>query len=200
MDIWSKIKELFNEAEESSPIKPLIHELITRSESEKEDYDFWKKTLVCRRLVDWLNSQYAIYQVLPKDTDEAIDFLNHPSSKGFVIHFHKTQYSTRDASHLLDYLKEQVATLDYKIQISDRREYNRPNWVERVEKHYLKPRPNFSEKTKFNQGFGNVLIELVYRNDQVYHLKFSATGYNDSLFKDVKDFKDLMHTVLAVQP
>lgn len=195
-DIWDYFKNLFKKSEESSPSQPYLHEVIERSEAEKADYEFWKNTLVRRRLTDWLSDQYAIFRVLPQDVDEAMDFLDTPSSKGFVIHFYKTNYSRRDVTFLMDYLKEQVLALDYKSQVSDTRTFNRPNWVETIERHYLKPRPDFEQKGKFNQKFGNVTIEMQLRNDQPYHLKFQATTYNDHLFKDAHDFEDLMQAVL----
>ncbi|MFN7119871.1 MAG: hypothetical protein ACK4TA_23960, partial [Saprospiraceae bacterium] len=153
-------------------------------------------TLVRRRLTDWLSDQYAIFRVLPQDIDEAMDFLDTPSSKGFVIHFYKTNYSRRDVMFLMDYLKEQVLALDYKTQVSDSRTFTRTNWVETIQRHYLKPRPNFEQKGKLNQKFGNVTIEMQLRNDQPHHLKFQATTYNDHLFKDAHDFEDLMQAVL----
>lgn len=193
---WDYLKGLFREAEQSSPSKPLIHEMIERSVDEKQDFQFWKETLVKRRLVDWLNDQYAVYQVLPEDIDESLDFLDTPSSKGFVIHLSKTGYNKRDSMHFFDYLKEQVLQMNYRTQISDVRTYNRSNWVETVQRHYLKPRSNFQEGSKFDQQYGNIMIELQFRNDRVYNLKFSATCYKDHMFKDAGTFKDLMKEVL----
>lgn len=195
-DLWNYFKNLFRQAENSSPSQPLIHELIVRSPEEKADYDQWKSTLVCRRLKDWLNDQYAIFQVLPEDIDEALDFLNTPSSKGFVIHFNKTRYSKREVVHFFDYLKEQVLALSYKTQVSDLRTYQRPAWVETVQRHYLKPRSGQDEAGKFKQRFGNVLIELVLRDEQVHHLRFRATAYNDHLYQDAEEFKSLMMGIL----
>ncbi|MDV7396729.1 hypothetical protein RZS08_35355, partial [Arthrospira platensis SPKY1] len=102
------------------------------------DLQRWKETIVCKRLLNWLGDQYLLYRALPDDIDEAIDFLDTPSSKGFVIHLHKTGYSRRDATHLLDLFKEKVLTLDYRTQVSDSRTYSRQAWVETVERHYLK--------------------------------------------------------------
>ncbi len=192
-DFWKYIKNIFKAAEESSPNQPVIHELIIRTDEEQKDYDYWKETLVRRRLSDWLNQQYAIYKVLPNDIDEGLNFLNTPSSKGFAIHFHQTQYSKRDAVHFMDYLKERVLSLNYRTQISDARVFNRTNWVEAIQRHYLKPRINFEEGKKTNQKFGNITIELVFRNDIPYQLKFQATTYSDSLYKDASDFSDLMN-------
>ncbi len=196
-EFWDYFKNLLKKAEASSPAQPYIHEMITRTETEKADYEYWKNTLVRRRLTDWLHDQYAIFRVLPQDIDEGMDFLDTPSSKGFVIHFHQTRYSRRDATHLLDYLRERVLALGYRAQISDSRIFTRPNWVETIERHYLKPKPDFQNAGKFNQQYGNVTIEMILRNDQPHYLKFQATSYQDHLYKDAHDFEELMQAVLA---
>ncbi len=125
-----------------------------------------------------------------------MDFLDTPSSKGFVIHFHKTEFTRPDATYLLDYLKEKVLVLHYKVQLSDTRTYTKNDWVETVERHYLKPRATFEAGSKTNQRFGNVTIELMLRNDLPHQLKFQATTYSDHLFAKADDFKDLMLALL----
>ena len=195
-DFWEYIRGLFSAGEKSSPSQPAVAGLIERSEEERADFARWKETLVSKRMLNWLADQYAIYRVLPHDIDEALDFLDTPSSKGFVIHFHKTQYSRRECAHLLDLLKERVRAVNYMPQLSDTRTFSRGEWVETVERHYLKPRPKFEGEAPFSQGFGNVLIELVLRNDAPYHLKFSATAYNDRLYKEADDFQELMQVIL----
>lgn len=196
-DFWDHFKNLFQKSEQSSPSNPFIHELIERTATEIEDYNFWKKTMVRKRLEDWLFHQFELFRVLPHEIDEGIDFLNTPSSKGFVIHFHKINYNKRDALHFFDYLKENVKRINYKSQVSDKRIYNKPNWVETAERHYLKPRPTFGQSGKLNQGFGNITIDLIFRNDDVYHLKFRATSYNDRLFEQGKEFRELMEKLLG---
>lgn len=199
-NLWSYFKNLFRQAEESSPSQPLVHELIERNEEEQKDYTFWKDTLVLRRLLDWLSDQYAIYRVDRDRIDEAIDFLDTPSSKGFVVHFHETRYSQRDVTHFFDYLKEKVLSLNYRTQISDLRTYNRANWVETVQRHYLKPGLTIRQPGadgKFTQKFGNVMIELELRDDAVYNLRFRATIYKDSQFKEAAEFKELMQQLVA---
>ena len=195
-NFWDYIKGLFKEAEESSPTQPVVHELIKRSETEKEDFQQWKQGLVCKRMNDWLMNQYAIFGKIPDDIDEALDFLDTPSSKGFAIHFNQTRYNRRDVTHFFDSLKEKVLELNYRTQISDTRTFNRSNWVENIQRHYLKPRPNFQKNEKLDQQYGNILIELVFHNDDPYQLRFSATTYKDHQFKDALAFKELMANVL----
>lgn len=196
-DIWDHFKGLFKKAENSAPNQPLIHELIKRTETEQEDYEFWKKTLVCQRMLSWLNEQYIIFRLEPDNIDETVDFLDTPSSKGIVVHFSKTQYSIRDVTHFFDYLKEQVLRLNYRTQISDVRSYERNHWVETVQRHYLKPRPKQNTAGQFIQQFGNIMIELTLRNDQIFNLKFRATTYKDHKFADADEFPKLMQSVLT---
>jgi len=200
-DIWNYFKDLFKQSETSSKQEPFIHELISRTKEERLAFEAWKEKLVARRMLDWLRDQYAIYNVLPKDIDEALDFLNTPSSKGFVIHFNKTNYSREDATHFTDWMKEKVRSLEYRTQISDTKSYQKSNYIETLERHYLKPRPDFQKnvpikKDHFNQRYGNVLIELVLRDDRPYQLRFSATVYNDHFFKEADEFALLMEKVL----
>lgn len=198
-DFWKNIKQLFQSSEKSSPTQPAIHEMIERSAAEQEDYIQWKRTSSSKRLLDWLNNQHVEYIINPKHTDEAIDFLNTPSSKGFVIHFHETRYNKREIIHFFDFLKEKVLTVNYRTYMSDFRTYNRPDWVETIQRHYLKPsiylRSNDQKKSK--QLYGNITIQLLLRNDQVRNLKFSATSYKDHKFEDADDFRELIQVLIA---
>jgi len=196
-DIWTYFNRLFGRFEKSSPANPLIHELITRSPEESGDFDFWKNTIVKHRLINWLSDQYAIFLIQPDQIDESIDFLDTPSSKGFVVHFYQTQYSRRDVQHLFDFFQEKMLGLNYRTQISDKRTYNQSSWVETVERHYLKPRISFEPSEKYAQQYGNVTIENVYRNDQPHQLKFRATVYADHQFQKPLAFKDLFNELLS---
>ena len=197
-DFWNRIKSLFQSSEQSSPSQPVVHEIIHRTPEEIANYDKWKSTVSAHRLLDWLHNQYAAYLSPTTQTDGAIAFLNTPSSKGFVIHFHQTQYARTEIINFFDWLKEKVLTMPYVNYVSDTRTYNRPQWVETIQRHYLKPSLNFKKSTdeKFNQGYGNIKIELELRNDTIYNLRFSATTYQDHNFNEASDFKELMGIVL----
>ncbi|RME92313.1 MAG: hypothetical protein D6772_17050 [Bacteroidetes bacterium] len=194
---WQKLFKLGQSAETSSPHKPAIHELLKRTADEQADYTHWKNSFVARRLLDWLGDQYAIFLHQPADTDIAIDFLDTPSSKGFVIHFHQTNYSRREATYLFDLFKEKVAQLNYRVQLSDTRTFARKHWVETIEKHYLKPRHTYVEGEPLDQQFGNVMIELELRDDQVNNLRFRATHYSDRNYQEPQSFRELMQVLLG---
>lgn len=193
---WQRLLNLEKAVKESSPSQPAIHELIQRSEEELADYEQWKSLFILKRLLSWLEDQYTTYRQKRASNDQSIDFLKLPSSQGFILYFHRTNYSLREATFLFDYFKERVKTLNYRTQISDTRTYSRNQWVERVEKHYLKPRLDYAEGEKMNQQFGNITIELEVRNDEVHNLRLRATHYQDFNFTPVQDFNDLMKVLL----
>jgi len=199
MEIWNYFKSLFKTTAESSSAQPLIHEVIERNEAELADYQKWSKTLAKRRLLDWLHAQYAIHLSAPNGIDESLDFLNTPSAKGFVIHFDKTYYPEREVIHFFDYLKERVLAMGYVTYVSDLRTYTKNNKVETIQRHYLKP----SMKTKFEKGgkatqaYGNIMIELLFLDETVQNLKFSAMTYTDHKFERAEAFEDLMSSLMS---
>jgi len=197
-EFWKKIKSLFQESEQSSPSQPVIHQIIERSEADKIAFEKWKATLSSKRIIDWLYNQYAAFLSPNTKTDNAVAFLNTPSTKGFVVHFHQTQYREAEIVHLFDLLREKVLILNYNNYVSDIRTFNRPQWVESIQRHYLKPSLNFKKKEteKFNQGYGNIKIELEFRNEKVFNLRFSATTYQDHNFNKADEFKELMGILL----
>jgi hypothetical protein len=191
-DIWQFFKNLFQEEVESSPSKPFLHELIERSADEKVAFGQWKQSLTCRLLLDWVHHQYGIWKALPDETSESLDFLDTPSTKGFALHLHKTEYNRTDATHFFDYLKERVLSQNYRTHVSDTRTWTEKDFVQTVERHYLKPKPIQDENGKLLQRFGNITIELTLRNDRPHNLRFRATSYNDRLYHDAEDFGELM--------
>jgi len=171
MRVWDQIKSIFQSAEDSKASAPALHEVLSRHIEEAEAFARWREGLVRRRLTDWLSDQYALYLSEPNRVDKSLDFLKTKSQKGFVIHFSDTQYSLREAEFFHLYLRERVLTQAYRTQVADARTYS--------------------------QQFGNVMIELVVRNETPHQLKFSAAIYHDRVYKDAAGFGALMDIVLS---
>jgi hypothetical protein len=197
---WQKITALFDAAEQSTPTEPAVHEMIVRDEDELADYERWKKTVARRRLFDWLLDQYVQFSAGAVN-EQAVDFLDTPSSKGFVIHFNQTQYSRREIEHFFHYLKERILELNYRTRISDRRVFSRKDWVETQERHYLKPRTRHQrmagppERGALDQKFGNITVELELRDDVPWNLRLRATTYQDALYNTPESFRALLMAV-----
>ena len=165
--------------------------------------------MIARRLQSWFADQYAIFLTNPQQVDEALDFLDTHSSKGFVVHFHKTHYSLKEAEYLQLFLRERILNQNYRTQVADTKVYAIKSGTERTDRYYLKPRPDWSAPEgheggvdnhtadQFNQQFGNVLIELIVRNDAPHFLKFSATVYHDRVYQEALGFGALMQLILS---
>ena len=191
--LWQQIKNLFQAVEQSSPSQPVVKSAIKRSEGQQSDYESWKSGLSKRHLLKWIQAEYVNYLINPDEVDNSIDFINIRVTRGIAIHFYKLNYPLRDINHLFDFLKEQLRNFGYRPYTSDSRTYNRPDWVEQLDRHYLKP-PILPREPgeKVNQKFGNITIELLFRNDKPYQLKFSATSYNDRNYMEAEGFDALM--------
>lgn len=195
MNVWDFFKNLFQEAEESSSSKPLIREAIKRDEKEIAAFDDWKNSLECRRLINWLNDQYAIWQVLPDDLDKTLVFLNTPSTKGFALQLTNKE-RVQNPVLFFDLLKEKTQALNYRIQIADTRTWSKGKDVLTVDRYYLKPRTSKMPNGKIDQLYGNVMVELQHKNNSPFNLKFRATSYNDRLYQPALGFKELMNELL----
>ncbi len=194
MSFWDQIAELFRSAGESSPSAPTIHELIERTEEERTDFDRWMRTGARRRMLDWLMAAHQDF-LDGRRTEPAIDFLDTPSSKGFVIHFHQTRYHLGEITHFFDYLRDRILSLEYRPQISDRRIFPRDHWVETQERHYLKPRNNPADFRNQEQRFGNIMLELELRDGRPWNLRLRATVYVDANYREARSFAELMEAL-----
>ena len=199
-NIWDYFKQLFQESEESSPSKPFIREEINRSDDEQDAFSLWKRTHAPQKMLDFVNTEYANHLIEPEKMDDSFGVLDSASTNGFIIHFSELRHNQKDIQHFFDYLKEIVLRIGYKHYMSDTRTYNRKLWVEKVERHYLKPPIQFdtteTSKKRLIQRYGNILIELLFRNDQLANLKFRATNYNDHNFTEANHFSDLIREIM----
>lgn len=209
MKWWDQVKAIFQEAEQSQASEPVLHEVLARHKEDVEAFSRWREGLVCRRLLDWLSDQYALFLTEPNRVDEGIDFLSTKGQKGFVIHFSDTQYSLTEAEYFQLLLRERVLSQAYRTQVADARTYAKNGATERTDRYYLKPRPKFDHPNgpdapmdgytanQHDQQFGNVMIELVVRNEKPHQLRFSAATYQDRIYKDASGFGALMDIVFG---
>jgi len=190
MDIRKYLKQLFNKTEQSSVSNPVLHELLKRSDQHLTDYEDWKHGLARKRMTDWLIAEFSVSKSNPQALDDAIDFMDNLHSRGFILHYQEDRQES-DYLYLLDFLKERVLELGYKSYMSDVKSYSRNEDVETIQRHYLKPKPSF--EPPINQQFGNVTIELVFKNDKTKHLRLSATPYMDRTYQEPREFSQLIY-------
>lgn len=212
---WEQIKGVFAGAQTSTAREPVLHDTLVRHRDRKADFERWQEAIVAKAMRAWLAQAYGHYLTHGRPPSEAIDFLDTPSSKGFVMHFDELQYSREEAEMFQLLLRDRVLyggpdrERTYRTQVADTKTYNANGATERVDRYYLKPRPVFHEDPaiaaapdnytadQFGQGFGNVLIELIVRNEQPYRLRFSATIYHDRVYQEAESFGRLVEVLTA---
>lgn len=115
-------------------------------------------------------------------------------ANGFAVDF-PAEMSAMDFQHLFDLLRDRVLAMDYRLANSDRRFAEKPEFVETIEKHYLKP-PIQKSEPPIDQHYGNILIELIKHDEEPRHIKLMANIYNDRLYQSPRSFEEFMDRLL----
>jgi hypothetical protein len=193
MSFFDKIfKQLFPQNQEEKKVNlPMVTEPIQRSSTDKSGYFQWVNEGRYKKLMTDLLRAYQ--QKLLKNTDTMqVHVLQTPYANGFALTYDPS-LSTRHFTFLFDLLKDKVINLGYLLNISERRIYDKGQYVETKEKYYLKPPlPTAEEIMQIDQRYGNILIELVWIDQKPSFLKLTASIYSDRLYKEALPFEQLM--------
>jgi hypothetical protein len=168
----------------------LIHETLERSEKELESFNAWMKTDEPNHL---LAEVYNSYQLKKKGITAQLDvhLLETPYSNGFAISFNQEK-TKEEFRNLFDLFKERILEFEYKLSQKDRRVIDRDTYEEVIEKWYLKPQGETIEKNKFNQLYGNILIEYVLVDRKPSYIKLMANIYQDRMYSKALAFDELI--------
>ena len=199
MSFWNQIKKWLNK--EGLPVnsctQPISHELIHRTDENLKEFEKWKLSPCRHEMLDYIANNYKIWKNTPCEQCDGIDFLKMKSFDGFIVHFMDLDKDCDEVRHLFDYLKQRIQSLGYVSYVSDVKEFEKTRWIEKVERHYLKPPLKREAEKKRKQRFGNINIELLFRDGEPLHMKFAACTYQDSQYEDAEDFGELVKTITS---
>ena len=138
---WWKIINFGRNSEKKPPptrgcTLPVSHQLIERSSADKIEFEKWKNSGCKEKILHYISQNYSTWQKTSCEQCDAIDFLKLPSFRGFVIHFMDLKHDCDEVKYLFDYLKEKVLELDYKVQVSDEKIFEKRKWLEKTERHF----------------------------------------------------------------
>jgi hypothetical protein len=179
---------LENDAQElSGPIR--------RSSSYLKDYESWYKDRKYQAIDD------EVYESYRKRLHNILSSLNlfvyrSPQANGFYFTYEE-RFGPEEYSFYFDSLRDRVLALGYSLYHSNREFKNKPNHVEKTETHYLKPIQT-KEQMQTNiadQKYGNVIIDLVFVNNDPSYLKVMVNVYSDSLYTEALPFSAFMEQV-----
>jgi len=203
MDFFDDIlKKLFPKRNKKIP---LIKENLKRSEKEELEFQIWSSSADAKY---WFARIYESYhlkrQGLPSQ-DIQVHLFSSAASNGLAITYTNAM-SSKQFRFLFDKLKDAILNLPYpyKLYTSDRAHYERNNYVETIEKHYLKPVYGTNKEVgtelktdgQLPQFYGNILIEYVQIDGEPSFIRLLANIYSDRLFLDALPFEELVEKVL----
>jgi len=196
------ISEIFGTHKVNS-ILPLVEEEIKRHESYRQGYFKWVNEGKYRWLTQKIYQNYTL-----KKKNEAADLQVHllksSGASGFAVTY-SLLMDEKELQYLFDYLRDRVLNLNYKLYTSDRRIFDRKEYVETIEKHYLKPPiakiaaqgdEHPANKETIDQRYGNILIEYISINEKPSFLRFMTHYYSDFLYSPAQPFDDLVDYLL----
>ncbi|PIQ47026.1 MAG: hypothetical protein COW03_17035 [Cytophagales bacterium CG12_big_fil_rev_8_21_14_0_65_40_12] len=168
----------------------LIHEPLERTTQELESYNAWINSEEAGHL---MSEVYNSYQLKKKGITAQLDvhLLESPYSNGFAISFNQEK-TKEEFRNLFDFFKEKALDFNYKLAQKDRRIIDRETYEEVIEKWYLKPQAEPLEKNKFNQLYGNILIEYVLIDRKPSYIKLMANIYQDRMYSKALNFDELI--------
>lgn len=184
---------------------PLIKENLKRSEKEGLEFQIWSSSGDAKY---WFARIYESYyrkrQGMPSQ-DIEVHLFGSAASNGIAITYTNAM-SSKQFRFLFDKFKESVLELPYpyKLYTSDRAHYERNNYVETIEKHYLKPvygtnnevQSELKTDGQLPQFYGNILIEYIQIDGEPSFIRLLANIYSDRLFLNALPFEELIEKIL----
>ncbi len=172
--------------------KEFINEVLVRSPKEEQAYKTWLETEEATDLIRDIQSAYYLKKS-GIESALSVHLFNTNYANGFAVTYHE-DISDQHFKFLFDYLKDQTLTLNYRLAQKDRRVLYKESFEESIEKWYLKPkRGSGNENGRFDQLYGNVLIEHVEIDRKPSYIKLLVNIYQDRLYTKALSFDDFIN-------
>ena len=190
-NLWN---QWFPDKKEKRKIQVL--EELHRSESYEAAYLSWRTGKEVEDLIKAVERSYYLKKNQIQG-EYPIHLFHSAAANGFALTYHPG-LSPRTFQFLLDFWRDRMIALGYRLANTDRQIREKEHFVETIEKHYLKP-PLTKNSPVAEQRFGNVLLEYVLVDQEPSYLKVMATIYSDRLFTEAQPFDDLLEHLFSIR-
>lgn len=180
------MQKLFGDKEESVKGQPFLSEPLVRSESFQSDYALWKEN--GRRDTQLTLLKNAYHEVCDGDNSHPYLVRYISSQANGIAIYAGFGFRDEEYSYLLDYIKDKGLKMGYSVYSSDRKYFDKGETVEEKERHYLKPVPSLNDGEPMNQLYGNLMLELIVRNQKPFLLKVMASLYAGRQYREPLPF------------
>lgn len=203
MSFWDKfLRRLLGESqaeenfETSGNKQALVHEVLRRSPSFKQQYFQWVNE---GKFAEPLRRIYEAYWLKRQNVAMSweVHLLQMPYANGFALAFPAHELGQQDFVFLFEYLKDRVLSLNYRLADASYKMYDRGECVETVEQYHLKPRVQWGENSGvYQQEFGNVTLELTKVDDLPAYFKVVASIYSGRQYSQARHFDEFIELLL----
>lgn len=198
--LWDFLRGRIRSAENQKSTLPFLHETVDLKAYPAKEFLEWHNGPQHEALKTLLKNGYRDFLIRSVNDETATDFLQSPSSNGWVLQCQQLSFGVADYRHLMYLIQKRLKEKRYIMNVADIQSRQKANWIEQVYRHYLKPsaRMQMSDNAagqKAQQLFGNITMELISRDDKPYVLKLLAHNYSDQHYAEVDDFSELMELI-----
>ncbi len=189
------LKKIF--ANRTSLVNDYVKQILKRSPKDKQAYQKWLSSDQHKEFITAIAQAY-FYKKADIVSSIQVHLFKSNGANGFAISYHPN-FGKKKFQHLLDYFKERVQTLNYHLQVAERKITDRGDYVETKDKYYLKPsiRLGTINQGLCNQLYGNILLEHISVDNRPSYIKVLVTYYNDHLFAKALDYDDFIEELFA---
>lgn len=175
-----------------SPGAADVHEVLKRSERDQRLYEQWRASSEEEDMLRELAQAYY-YKKTNIASEMEVHLFNTAYANGFAVTYHP-KIGAKTFQHLFELFKDKVLDMQYRLVNADRRILERDDYVEVIEKYYLKPAWHHQEDSEemIDQQYGNIVIEQILINNNPSYIRLLANIYSDSQYKEASSYDEFM--------
>lgn len=167
-----------------------VTEPLKRSEAFRQRYALWQNTNGLLQFIQYYRD--SLERVLEqKQSNERVLIHESNGAAGIVLNFDQSEFTHPDFEFFFEWLKDRMLQLPYRLYTSDRHFKDKTDFVQRKERHYLKPVPVDPASLPVEQLYGNVMIEHIWVNEVPEMIKILATTYQGHNYQKPRSFEAL---------
>lgn len=189
------IQKVFAHQKSDKPLEML--ESVKRSIKEEIQYNKWIQSNEARSALVKISESIELKRLGGKDVKPQVILSESNYANALSIIFNNRD-DEAISRLLMDYFKEVILSINYRLQVSERKIKENQNSVQVKEMYFLKPEIKVDDfdNPPIKQLYGNIILERVLLNNQPQYLKIQANVYNDRFYQNALPFNDLLNFIL----
>lgn len=192
--IWEQIFGKYQNPDQLLVVK----EVVKHTTQQTEKYQEWLLSPASSALIENIRKAYY-FKKTNIQSEIAVHLFQTTAAKGFAISFEHTIFAKNDLLFLIYLWREKILHLGYQEKNAEIQTTDKKNYVERIERYYLKPntKKEVQATQRIDQRYGNLLLEYHWIDQKPSFCKLLATTYSDSLYQPAADYDELIEYLFS---